>query len=168
MITNEHLQQLILENELLQVQLADVNMVLSIREEELQLLKKNEADATELRSQLDARLDELYHMQNQIGEKERKVTGVEEREYELQLELTEAARLQEQYNELVKHYTYMQNQLSDLQLHLEELNTRNLQLQKIANTIGEMESRMANIILERDELKLQISFYKNAHLEKPK
>lgn len=161
MLTQEHVKQLMQENELLQVQLEDLNMILSEREEELQLLKQNAADATELRSQLDIRLDELHSMQNHLGQKEQQAQGAEEREFELQQELTQAARLQQQYNELVTHYSYIQAQLNDLQLRLEELNTRNLQLQKIAGTIGEVESQLANTVMERDELKKQLGSYED-------
>jgi chromosome segregation ATPase len=156
MLTQEHLQQLVQENELLQVQLEELNMILSAREEELELLKRNAADATELRSQLDIRLDELHSMQNQIGKKERQALGAEERELELQQELTQAARLQQQYDELLTNYAYMQAQFTDLQLRLEELTARNRQLQKAANAIAELESELANTLAERDELKKQL------------
>jgi chromosome segregation ATPase len=161
MLSPEHVKQLVQENELLQVQLEELNMILSEREEELQLLKKNARDATELRSQLDGRLDELHSLQNHLGQKEQQALGAEEREFELQQELTEAARLQQQYNELLTHYGYIQAQLNDLQLRLEELNASNLQLQKIAGTIGEVESQLANTVMERDELKKQLGLHKD-------
>jgi chromosome segregation ATPase len=157
MLTQEHLQQLVQENELLQVQLEELNMILTSREEELEMLKRNAADAAELRSQLDIRLDELHSMQNQIGKKERQALGAEERELELHQELTEAARLQQQYDELLGNYSYVQAQFTDLQLRLEQLTARNLQLQKATNAIGELESELANTAMERDELKKQLS-----------
>ena len=167
MLSGEHVKQLVQENEYLQAQLEDINMVLAEREEELQLLKQNAAEATELRSRLDLQLEELHSMQNHLGKKEQQAEGAEEREFELQQELTAAAKLQQQYNELVTHYTYIQTQLIDLLLRVEELNGRNLELQNIANKLGEVESQLANTVIERDELKQQLAFYKGPQIANP-
>lgn len=161
MLSEEHIQQLIRENEYLQVQLEEVNEVLAGREAELEDLKRNAAEATELRSRLDARLDELHSMQNQIGEKEQQAYGAEEREIQLQNELTEAMRVQHQYDELVGHYTYIQAQLADVQARLEELTERNRELQKIAGQIGELESRLANSVMEKEALLKQLGQYQD-------
>lgn len=155
-LSSDHIQQLMQENEYLQVQLEDVNMVLAEREEELQLYKKNAAEASELKSRLDAQLEDLHSLQDKIGDQEQQAMGAEEREFELQQELTAAAKLQNQYNEMVTHYTYIQTQLTDVQQRLEELNTRNSALQKIASKIGELESQLANTVIERDDLITQL------------
>jgi chromosome segregation ATPase len=167
MLSGEHVKQLVQENEYLQAQLEDINMVLTEREEELQLLKQNAIETAELRSRLDLQLEELHSMQNHLGEKEQQAEGAEEREFELQQELTEAAKLQQQYNEQVMHYTYIQTQLNDLLLRVEELNSRNLELQNIANKLGEVESELANTVIERDELKKQLTFYKDLQITNP-
>ena len=161
MLSAEHVQQLISENEYLQVQLEEVNRILAEREAELEDLKQNEAEATELRSRLDTRLDELHSMQNQIGEKEQQAYGAEEREIQLQNELTDAMRVQHQYTELVGHYTYIQAQLADLQARMEELTERNRELQKIASQIGDIESRLANSVMEKEALMKQLGQYQN-------
>jgi len=161
MLSEDHIKQLISENEFLQVQLEEVNGILADREKELEELRAAQSEATRLRSLLDTRLDELHSMQNIIGEQEQQVMGAEEREIQLQKELTEAVRLQHQYNELVGHYAYIQAQLEDVQTRLTELNTRNLELQKIAAKIGELESQLANSNMERDELKNLVTGYNN-------
>lgn len=161
MLSEDHIKQLISENEFLQVQLEEVNGVLAEREKELDELRSAQSEAARLRSLLDTRLDELHSMQNFIGEQEQQVMGAEEREIQLQKELTEAVRLQQQYNELVGHYAYIQAQLEDVQARLTELNNRNLELQKIAAKIGDLESQLANSILERNELKNQVTSFRN-------
>lgn len=161
MLSEIQVNQLIEENELLQVQLQDLNAILHEREQELEFFKASAAEARELRSLLDAQLDEIQSMQNSIGDKERRVEGAGEREVELQLELTAAARLQHQYDELLQDHTYIQTQLQDLQLRLEDMNARNLELKKITGKIGELESLLANIIMERDELLTALNFLKS-------
>jgi len=163
MLSEDHIKQLISENEFLQVQLEEVNGILAEREKELEELRAAQSEAARLRSLLDTRLDELHSMQNFIGEQEQQVMGAEEREIQLQKELTEAVRLQHQYNELVGHYAYIQAQLEDLQSRLTQMNSRNLELQRTAARIGELESQLANSIMERDALKNQV----NSHQSQP-
>ena len=161
MLSIEQVKQLVSENELLQVQLQDINYVLSEREQELLELRENAADSSELMSRLDMQLDELHSMQNLIGKKDQQAEGAEERELELQEELTESAKLLQQYNELLQEHIYLQTQLSGLQLQVQELGAGNLRLQKIANKVGELESELANTVIERDELKTALEFFKD-------
>ncbi len=158
MLSPAQIQQLIAENESLQVQINDLNYMLSEREEEIALLKKRASAATELRSTLDSQLDELHLMQNQIGHQQRKAAGAEERELELHQELTQAIQLQQQYNDLLKQYTYANTQLADMQEELASLKKRTGMLQKIVVQVGELESTVENLSMERDLLleKLQL------------
>jgi chromosome segregation ATPase len=157
MLSEEQIKKIISINESLQVQLDDVNRILAEREEVLEILKKDIAQATELRSKLDGQLGEIESIQNRLGEKQQQAKGAEEREIELQQELTEAARLQIKYNELTQQYGWLHSQFTDVQAQLTELNERNIQLQQIAGRIGELESRLENTILERDDLKTRIT-----------
>jgi seryl-tRNA synthetase len=153
MLSIDQIQQLITENESLQVQVNDLNYILSEREEEIAELKKTASAAAELRSMLDTQLDDMQLMQNHIGKQQRQAMGAEERELELQQELTQAIKLQHQYNDLFQQYTYITTQLSDVQEELTTVKKRSSMLQKIAVQIGEMESTVENLILERDALK---------------
>ena len=164
MLSTEQLNRLITENESLQVQIQELNDILSEREQELEILKENAASAAELRSMLDVQLDELQTMQNHIGEKQQQAEGAVERELELEQELTAAARLQQLYNDLGQQYAYSQSQLMDIQAQLEELESRNRSLQQIAGKIGEVESHLANTVIERDELKARITMLENTQI----
>ena len=161
MLSQEQLNQLIAENESLQVQVKELNEILSEREEELEIWKKIAGEAAELRSMLDVQLDEFQTMQNQIGKKQQQVEGAVERELELEQELTEAAKLQQLYNELLQECSYVQAQLNDAQAQLLELERRNRSLQNIAGKIGEVESRLANTVIERDALKIRVVLLEN-------
>ena len=56
MLSEEQIKKLISVNESLQVQLDDVNAILVEREKELDILKKEHAETTALRSKLDGQL----------------------------------------------------------------------------------------------------------------
>lgn len=161
MLSTEQIQQLIVENESLQVQLQELDYILEIKEEELAEFKKIASAATEMRSMLDTRLDELQLMQNRIGKQQQQAEGAEDRELELQQELTQAIQLQHQYNDLFQQYTYVNTQLTDIQEELAAVKKKNKMLQQIAVQVGELESTLENLTLERDELKNRIYVLEN-------
>lgn len=162
MLTPEQLAHLITENENLQTQIKELTMILSVREEELELLKKEAEDSAELRSRLDLQLDEFQSMQNVIGEKQQQMEGAAEREAELESELLEAVRIQQLYSDLLQEYAHSQAQLNDIQEQMLELYRKNRVLQETASRIGELESDLANIAEERDLLKYRISLLKDS------
>jgi len=157
MLSAAQLQQLMAENESLQVQIQDLNYILSEREQEIAELKTNTATDAELRSLLDIQYDELQLMQNRIGKHQQKAAGAEEREFELQQELTQAVKLEQQYRDLFQQYTYINTQLEDIQAELAKVKKKNAMLQQIVVRIGEMESTVENITMERDELKAKLA-----------
>jgi chromosome segregation ATPase len=157
MLSEEQIKKLISANESLQVQLEDANAMLSVREQEIEFLNTELADATALRSKLDGQLDEIESIQNRLGEKQQAVKGAEERELELHQELTEMAILNRQYNELIQDYAYLQSRFNDIQAQLAALHERNFKLQQITSRIGELESTLENTRLERDDLKNRVT-----------
>ncbi|GEM_PF-805307 len=161
MLSQQQLEALVSENETLRVQLNDLNYMVSLREEELALLKEEAAAAAELRSLLAVELDAQQKMQDHLGKQQRQYNGAVEREQELEQELTDAVRLLQQYNELAQQYNHTHAQLSDVQDQLAEMNKRNLLLEQIAGRIGEMESMLANIQMERDVLRDKITILEN-------
>lgn len=157
MLTHDQLTQLVSANESLRVQLDELNDILAIREEELALLKKNAADNAELRSRLDSQLGELESTQYELGKKQQKIQGAEERELELHQELTQAARRQQQYVELQQQYIYLQTQYNDLQEELTNMTAQYMQLRKTASRVGQLESELANTLRENNDLRTQVS-----------
>jgi prefoldin subunit 5 len=156
MLSEEQVKRLVSANESLQVQLDDVNTVLAEREKEIEMLKKEIADATELRSKMEAKLAEIESMQERLEKKDQKVIGADEREFELQQELTEAARQHIKHNELVRQYAYLQSQFEDIRAQLAEVNERNNKLQQMTGGLGELESNLEITVRERDDLKSRL------------
>jgi chromosome segregation ATPase len=157
MLSEEQIKKLVSANESLQIQLDDANAILAAREQEIDFLSNELADATALRSKLDGQEDEIESIQSRLGEKLQAAKGAEEREIELHQELSEMARLNKQYNELVQDYAYLSSRYNDVQAQLTALNERNFQLQQVAGRIGELESRLENTMLERDDLKNRVT-----------
>ena len=156
MLSEEQIKKIISANESLQVQLADINLVLAAREEEIEVLNTELAQSTALRSKLDGQLVEIESIQNKLGENQQAAKGAEEREIELHQELTEMAFLNKQYNELLQDYAYLQSQFKDILAQLNALQQQNLQLEQAAGSIGELQSRLENSLRERDALKDQV------------
>lgn len=161
MLNEQQIQLLIKENEALQSQAKELEEILALREEELELLRQQTAEAGALRSQLDLRLEELGSMQNLIGQQQRKTAGAQQRELELQDELTDSIQMLHQQKDLRQQYIYANTQLEDLQAELAVLKKKNTTLQTIATHAAELESMVENLVFERD-----ILLEKIAELEK--
>jgi chromosome segregation ATPase len=166
MLSEEQIKKLISANDSLKVQLADANDMLASREQEIEFLHNELADATALRSRLDGQQDELNSIQNRLGEKQQAAKGAEEREFELHQELTAMAVLNKDYSMLLQDYAYLQRRFNDIQSQLISLEERNAQLQQIANRIGELESTLENSMLERDNLKNKLTMLESQKLLK--
>ena len=157
MLSEEQIKKIVSANESLQVQLADANAMLTAREEEIEFLNSELAEATALRSKLDGQLAQIESIETELGQKKQAAKGAEEREFELHQELTGMALLNKQYSELIQDYAYLQSQYKDILAQLIALQNNNLQLEKAAGSIGELQSRLENSLLERDVLKEKIN-----------
>lgn len=152
MLNEQQIQLLIKENEALQNQVKELEEILALREEELELLRQQAAEAGALRSQLDLRLEELGSMQNLIGQQQRKTAGAQQRELELQDELIDSIQMLHQQKDLRQQYIYANTQLEDLQAELAVLKKKNTTLQTIATHAAELKSMVENLVFERDIL----------------
>ncbi len=162
MLSSEQvIRQLIAENTSLQLQVQELNSILSEREQELVLLRNEAAAAAELQSRFEVQQDELQSMQDHIGKKQQEMEGAIEREVELENELTAAARMQQQFNDLARQYGTVQSQQAHVQALLQEEMDKNLELRKTANRMGELESQLANTVMERDELRARMTVLMN-------
>ena len=161
MLNPQQIQQLIKENEALQAQVKELEEILTLREEELEIVRQQASESAALRSQLDLRLEEIAGMQNQLGKQQRKTAGAESREMELQQELVDSVQLLHQYNDLKQQYLYASTQLEDLQDELLSLKKKSTMLQKIAVQVGELESKVENLTFERDTLLEKLSSLEN-------
>jgi uncharacterized protein YdcH (DUF465 family) len=161
MLNPSQMQQILAENDALHTQVKELEEILALREEELELLRRQAAQAGALRSQLDLRLEELVSMQEHIGKQQRKAAGAENRELELEAELTESVQMLKQYTILKQEHTYLNTQLADVQEEITSLKKKNAVLQKIAVQVGELESKVENLEFERDTLLEKLTTLEN-------
>jgi DNA repair exonuclease SbcCD ATPase subunit len=131
MLTPDQIQKIISENDYLRVQLKELNEILSLREEEIQILTQNAFDITELRSQLDGQQQGISTLQNHLTKKEQQALGAANREQDLEKELIDASKLLQDYHKLKQNYAYILTQVNDLEERLVEMNKRNAELEKL-------------------------------------
>ena len=152
MLSEEQIKKMVSANDSLRVQLADANATLAAREQEIDFLNTELAEAAALRSKLDGQQDEIESIQNRLNEKQQSARGAGERAFELHQELTGMAELNKDYSELLQDYAYLQSRFKDIQSQLTVLQQRNIELQQVAGRVGELESLLENSLLERDDL----------------
>lgn len=108
------------ENELLQIQLQDVNMIIEIREEELELLRKRAQEAAAMQSTLKNNLTGFEQMQQHIGASEQIEKATAQRLEATEDELYTSIKEQLDYAEALKGLNSMEANLADTSLELEE------------------------------------------------
>ncbi len=164
MLSEEQIKKLISVNDSLSIQLADANATLAAREQEIDFLHTELAEATALRSKLDGQQDEIESIQNRLNEKQHAARGAGERAFELHQELTGMAELNKDYSELLQDYAYLKSRFNDIQSQLKVMEQRNLELQQVAARIGELESLLENSLLERDDLTNRLTLLESQKL----
>lgn len=151
MLTSDQLKQLKSENELLQLQLDDVNYMISIREDELEILRNKAKQAIKLQSQLEGTFDQLQQLQNIIGEKQQQVAGSNRREAAMENEILQSISIEKEYYTIQSKFASANAALTDVNLQLAESAQVYKQL-AIANArIAELESSL-EIASEEKEL----------------
>lgn len=151
MLTAEQVRKLISENDLLQVQLDDINEVLSIREEELELLRAKTGKMVELQSTLENNLEEFSYMQHVIGKQQLTAEKTSRREAEMEKELLEGIRMEKEYYSIRDKYNSTSTALLDVNQQLNEIPLINRDLETANRKIAELESRL-DILQEEKEL----------------
>ena len=156
MLSPGQVTKLISSNEALQAQLGELNEILSIREEEIALLKKKLAGSTELRSQFDRQQEELEAMEMLLGKRKQQALGAEEREIELHKELTVAVSKEQAYEALKTNNRYLQTRFNDIEYELSEYKAGYRELEAKARRVAEMESLLEDALQQNDRLKSRL------------
>ena len=157
MLSPEQVRKLMSENELLQVQLADVNEVLSIREEELDQLRSRSKKMIELQSTIENNLEEFSYMQHVIGKHQVKAEQAGRREAEMEKELLESIRLEKDYYNIRDKYNSTSTALLDVNQQLNEIPLINRDLEMANRKISELESRLDILQEEKELLQYEVS-----------
>lgn len=154
------LQQLKSENELLHIQLNDLNEMIGAREEELELLRKKAAHATALQSRLDMNLDEFYQMQDTIGNQQQYAEGAAQREASMEKELIQSIEMETQLYTLKDQYESTKAALADVSMELDKLASVHKELAALKSRITELESDLEIAQLEIGFLKEEVEKYR--------
>ncbi len=153
MFSEDEIQQLKSENELLQIQLEDITEIINIREEELEILRKKSAYSIMLQSTLDGNLEEISQMQQFIGEQQRKTAGAEKREASMENEMIQSLDMEKEFYNIRDKYESARAAITDLDNELAETSSMYRQLAASIAKIAELESSLAIVLLENDDLK---------------
>ncbi len=120
MLTEKQIQILKSENDLLQIQLQDVNMIIEIREQELEMLRKRAQEAAAMQSTLDNNVNGFEQMQQHIGSTEQISDATAKRLEAMEDELYTSIKEQLNYAEALKGFNSLEANLADTSQELEE------------------------------------------------
>ncbi|MEP7163264.1 MAG: hypothetical protein ABI741_01145 [Ferruginibacter sp.] len=164
MLSQDEIQQLRSENELLQIQLADITEMINIREEELGILRKKAAYSVELKSTLDGNLEEFSQMQYHIGDQQRKMDGAAKREAAMENEIIQSLDVEKEFYNIRDKYESARAAITDLDNELAETSSMYRQLAASIARVAELESSLEIALMENDHLKQKIeSLNRNAN-----
>lgn len=153
MLTEEQLDKLRSDNELLQLELDDVNMLIRIKEEELALLRQRAKEAAEMQSRLDNNLNEFEQMQNNLGAAEQKTAGFYMRMQQLEDDLYQSMREQLDYAEKQQVMNSLEANLLDTTIELDEAAAVYKKLAAMKTKLAATESNNEIYLLEINSLK---------------
>ena len=136
----DEIKRLKSENEYLQLQLQDVNYILSIREEELELLRVKGKQAVQMQSTLEGNYNELSQMQTIIGKTQQQAFGAAKREAAMEHELIQSIHLEKEYYNTRKELVSVTAAFTDLDAKLDEAGNVYKDLENAKRKIAELES----------------------------
>lgn len=156
MVSEEEIQQLKSENELLQLQLQDITEMINVREEEIELLRKKAAYAIMLQSTLDGNLEQISQMQLFIVEEQRKLVGAAKRESAMEDEIIQSIQMEKDFYNIRDKYESSKAALQDLDNELAETSGMYRQLSECMSRIAELESNLEIAQLENQYMKEEL------------
>ena len=160
MLSDNLLQHLKSENELLQIQLQDVNDMIRVREEELDILRKTASHAVELQSRLDINLDEFYQMQDHIGDQQDYAEGAAKREASLENELLQSIQMETEFYNIRDELASNKAALSDINNEMDKVPSMYKEIAILKTRVAELESRVEIADLETGFLKEELEKYR--------
>lgn len=157
----KEIKQLLSENQHLKLQLEEANEILAIREEELELLRKQQVQLAEMRSRLDMSATDLKKANKQAQEEQQKTFGALARENAMEKELQDSLNIYTQYSKLMEQHTYLQVQYDELQEQHELTLMRSKQTIEQKAKLAQAESQLADALEEIKALKTRIEEREN-------
>lgn len=160
MLSDNLLQHLRSENELLKIQLQDVNDMISVREAELEILRKTAAHAVLLQSRLDMNLDEFYQMQDHIGNQQEYAEGAAKREASLESELLQAIDMETEFYNLKDQFESTKAALDDVNQEMNQMAALHKEVALLKARVTELESGLEISLLENGFLQEEVDKYR--------
>jgi chromosome segregation ATPase len=157
MLTDKQIQALRSENELLQIQLEDVNMVIEVREEELELLRNRAMEAAAMQSKLDNNLNEFDQMQRSLGDIQQKNSGNIERLEEMENELYDSVKEQIKYADSLKEFNSVEANLLDTTNELHEAASVYRRMAEMKTQLAASQSNLEIAMMEIESLKEELA-----------
>lgn len=127
-----------LENEL-----DETKQLLEEAENKLNIITQNETEFAGLRSDYDARLNDLQSMQNNIGLLQRQLGASAAREKELEQSLLAEIHLKNQYAQLQQDHTRLKSENEDLKKQVVDMNRKERELEGGIVRLNELESKLS-------------------------
>src|SRR5665647_92032 len=121
-------------------------------ENKLNSIEENNSQQAGLRSEYDARLNDLQSMQNNIGLMQRQLEAAAEREKELEQILLSEITIKKKYAQLESEYRALQSENEDLRKQVIEMNQKERDLEVRITRLNELESKLA--IYEEEKAKM--------------
>ncbi len=140
MHSEDEIQKLKSENEYLQLQLQDVNYMLSIREDELEILREKAKQAVQMKSTLEGNYNELAQMQAIIGKTQQKAFGAAKREAATEDELIQSVQIEKAYYTTKQELASVSAAFNDVDSKFAEASNVYKELEDAKRKIAELES----------------------------
>ncbi|HRF26429.1 MAG TPA: hypothetical protein PKW54_03745 [Ferruginibacter sp.] len=156
MMSNDQVQELRSENELLRIQLNDLNELISIREEELDILRRKAGKAAEYQSKLENTLLEMDYLQSELGRQLQETAGAGQRATAYEQEILEGIRMEKEFYSIRDKYNSLQAELADLQQEASSIRNLNQQISTLKTRVAELESALELIELDKGFLKEEL------------
>ena len=125
-------------------------------ERKLHAIEENSNHLASLKSDYDARLNDLQSMQNNIGLLQRQLEAAAEREAELEQILLSEITIKKKYAELESMHLLLQSENEDFKRQMVEMSHRERQLESRVAELNELKSRLAIHEEERSRMVAQI------------
>lgn len=157
MLTDKEILLLQSQNNLLQIQVQEAEMILAIREEELELLRNRAREATAMQSELNNNLTGFDQLQRHIGNSQLKSEAAARMLEATEAELCSSIQEQLQYAEAVKDMHSLEANLADTNLELQEASKLYKQKAALRSLLAEAQSDLEIATLTITNLKEELA-----------
>ena len=152
----DYIKELKQENEDLQFQLKDLEYLITLKEEELEDLKKASQHVAALQSKIDQNLYQFEQMQLHISDEQHKLKGALKREAAMEQELIDAIGMEKSYYEIKEEFISTKTALHDISEQMNEAVTIYQQLVSLKKKVAELESNLEIVNLDNQFLKEEL------------